>query len=209
MNKHSDKIQGSLEKLRGLRDELPKLGNSIMSSEKQELYPLDLVIMGIVKRSLSITTAIDQLVVNWNMTCARALLRMQIDTALRLSAFWLSNNPQEMADQVFHGQPINKMKDMNGKRMTDSHLASKLGENFDWIPRVYKYTCSYIHFSERHLFDSITNICDEDKTVSFFINDKDYKFPEESWLELVECASDCLEIVSHFMSKYHQERNKC
>ena len=140
MKEHTVKTLASIEKLRKLREDLPSLGSEIMHAGSMSMYPMDMVIIGIVKRCLSTTSALEKLVLEWNMTCARAVLRMQLDTVLRLSAFWLSPDLQKMAMDVMGGKQINKMKDRDNCKMTDSYLSRKLGERFDWIPRVYKYT---------------------------------------------------------------------
>ena len=108
---------------------------------------------------------------------------------------------------VIGGKQINKMKDRDGCKMTDSYLSQKLGEGFDWIPRVYKYTSGYIHFSERQLFDPISEINNKERTVNFVINDKDYYFPEFSWVELISCATNCLLIIKYFLGKYRQSKD--
>jgi len=207
MKEHTVKALASIDKLRKLRKELLSLGSEIMLAGSMSIYPMDFVIIGIVKRCLSITSALEKLVLEWNMTCARAVLRMQLDTVLRLSAFWLSPDLQKMATDVMGGKQINKMKDRDNCKMTDLYLSRKLGERFDWIPRVYKYTSGYIHFSERHLFDPIRKINDKERTVDFVINDKDYNFPEFSWIEIVNCAADCLLIVKYFLGKYRQSKD--
>ena len=207
MKEHTEKTLASIEKLRKLREGLPSLGNEIMHVGSMSMSFMDMVIIGIIKRCLSTTSALEKLVLEWNMTCARAILRMQLDTVLRLSAFWLSPNPQKMAMDVIGGKQINKMKDRDGCKMTDSYLSRKLGEGFDWIPKAYEYTSSYIHFSERPFFDSISEIHNKERMANFVINDKDYHFPEFSWVELVDCAADCLIIIKCFLDKYRQSKD--
>ena len=101
---------------------------------------------------------------------------------------------------------INKMKDRDGKRMTDSHLVKKLGEHFTWIPVLYKNTSAYIHFSERQIFDPVFGKDSEKRIVYFAINDKDCNFPEGSWLELAKYAGGCLEIIIHFLNDYKKSK---
>ena len=207
MKNHTVKTLTSIEKLRNLREDLPSLGNAIMHTRSMSMSSMDMVIIGIVKRCLSTTSAIEKLVLEWNMTCARAVLRMQLDTMLRLSAFWLSSDPQKMAMDFIAGKQINRMRDKDGCKMTDSYLSRKLGKQFDWIPKVYEYTSNYIHFSERPFFDSISEINNKERIANFVINDKDYYFPEFSWVELVDCAADCLVIIKCFLGKYRQSKD--
>ena len=206
MKEHASKTLESLGRLKQLRGELPQLGSRIMLAGKKNMYPMDWVVIGIVKRCLSISSALESLILSWNLTCARALLRMQLDTMIRFSAFWLSDDPNQMAREVMDGKQINKMKDQDGKVMTDAYLTRKLGEDFVWVPRVYNYTSGYIHFSERHLFDPIWNTNDEERIVKFVINEYDHKFPESSWTDLVDCASECLVIIKVWLEDYLKEK---
>lgn len=198
---HTDKIVKSLDNLKSLSDAVLKQGLSVLKAGDNKLYPLDLVVMGIVKRCLSTTSAIENMVVNGNLTCARAILRMHLDTVLRLSAFWLSKDPHEMASKVLSGDSIGKMKDKDNKKMTDLYLAKCLGINYEWVPEVYKRTCGYIHFSESHVFASISEF-DVDGVLNISVSQFDEKYPESSWLEITGCASECLEIVNYYLEGY-------
>lgn len=202
MNIHTKKTVASIERLRRLREQLKHLGLEILNAGNKSIYPLDMVIIGIIKRCLSISSALEKVVLDWNMTCARALLRMQLDTVLRFSAFWLSSNPHDMANNVIAGKQINKMRDADGEQMTDSYLAKKLGKDFNWVPKVYKYTSGYIHFSERHLFDTIKYLDEVNRTINFVISEQDDNFPEFSWIELVDCATDCMQITMNYLEGY-------
>ncbi len=53
------------------------------NADNGAIFPVDLVANGAVKRSGSQSSALRMLVESWNLLCARALVRMQIDTALR------------------------------------------------------------------------------------------------------------------------------
>jgi hypothetical protein len=204
---HTEKTQILLKQLSIIQKELPNIGNKILSADQGSLFPFDLVVIGIIKRSLSLTSAFLLLVNEFNMIASRALLRMHIDTVLRLSAFWLVKDPHELAHQVIKGKQINHMKDKKGQIMTDSYLANNLSRNYNWIKKVYRYTSGYIHFSERHLFDPISELDDKTRTIRYLINDKDYKFPEFSWLELIECFINCSKIMTTYLEGYRLVKN--
>ncbi len=204
--KHGTKIKKELQKLSNYQKVLLQLGQQILSASDGSMYPLDFIVIGVVKRSVSIASAFKTLVEDWNMICSRALLRMQIDTAIRLSSFWLVSDPDKMAEKVMDGKQINKLRDKDGRKMTDAYLVDKLASQFKWITKVYKYTSGYIHFSERHLFDPILNINNKTGRVNFLINDKDYKFPEFSWNEIVSCFNECTMIISSFLKGYKESK---
>ena len=209
---HSDRVKNELSKINENCKQLNSIGSNIMKAGSGNFSPLDWVVVGIVKRCWSVSSAIELLLNEWNMICARALVRMQLDTVLRFSAFWISKDPQKTAKDFRAGKQINHMKDREDNKMTDSYLARKLGEYFEWIPKVYRSTSGYIHFSERYLFDPIFNLDEERRLVTFVINDKDVKFPESSWFEIPKCINDCLLIIIYWLKHYLQvkesEQNK-
>ena len=86
-----------------------------------------------------------------NFICAGALLRLQLDTALRIMAGFIVEEPHKFADAVMAGSRINRMKDREGKRMTDRYLVTKMSKNFPGVETVYEQTSNYIHFSNIHI----------------------------------------------------------
>lgn len=205
MKEHGDKVKSELERLSKYQDFLPHLVQEVLSAGKG-LYPLDFVVIGIVKRSMSIASAFKTLVTDWNMVCARAILRMQIDTAIRFSAFWISDNPHEMAMEVMRGKQIDKIKDRDGNNMKDIYLVEKLSSQFSWMPKVYKSTSGYIHFSNAHIFAPIMSI-DDDGIFESLITSKDDKFPESSWHEIVSCFNNCTEIIVSYLEGYKHTKD--
>lgn len=199
---HGNSVIQELEKLKQYQKLLPHIGHEILSADTAKLYSLDFVVIGIVKRCLSLSSAFSSQVESWNMVAARAMLRMQVDSAIRLSAFWLVDNPHEMASRVIGGEQINQMKDKNGKTMRDAYLVEQMSGEYEWMPRVYKYTSGYIHFSEKHLFDPVTKTDDKTKQVKFLISEFDHKYPESSWYEIAACFNNCTEIVLSYLTGY-------
>ncbi|MGO9119428.1 MAG: hypothetical protein ACLQPD_17695 [Desulfomonilaceae bacterium] len=206
----SQEILKDLDALAKLRRELPEIGSQIFQVliRRKAMSHLDFIILGIVKRCLSISHGIDLMVRESNMTCARALVRMQLDTVLRFGAFSLSDDPEQMAKDFMDAKPINKMKDRDGKKMTDSYLVEKMGEVFPWMPTVYKYTSGYIHFSERQLYDGIHSRDTSTGYVTWAIHEQDSKFPESSWVEVVQTAHRCLLIIKTFLLDHLQNKEE-
>jgi hypothetical protein len=108
----------------------------------------------VLNRLLNLVEGFVTLAQQRNLICCGALLRLQLDNCLRFYAVYLVKDPHDFAMQVFGGTPIKKMKDKNGKFMTDKYLAEKLNEKYPWVLNVYKKTSGYIHLSETHIFNT-------------------------------------------------------
>jgi hypothetical protein len=133
------------------------------------------------------------------MVIARALLRMHIDTALRFSAAWHVAEPHSFATDVLKGERIDKLKTRTGARLTDAHLVQLHKDKHPWLPAVYEHLSGYVHFSGAHISDAIEDLGEQDRTIQFLIADQDLKFPEFSWIEILECFREATSILGTFL----------
>lgn len=167
----------------------------------------DLIVLGAVKRSLSLAAGLLALIEAKNIVCARAVLRMQLDTITRLSAYLYVQDPEQMAKEVLSGKPLKKFKSMDGKPLIDGYLVDRLSERFPWVRKVYDFTSGYVHFSERQFFDAVHSVgSNEDRTVRLAIGRTDDKYPESSWEELPACFNHLNIILEEFLSAYAQRK---
>ena len=198
----SPRVLQLLNELEGDRKSMLKLGMALMGGTDAPIFPLDLITFGAVKRNLSLTAAIRLLVESWNIVCARAVLRLHIDTSLRYSAAWLVNKPHDFATRILSGERMDRMKDKDGKRLTDAHIVEVRSSDYPWLPDVYANLSGYVHFSGSHVFDTFASMNGETRSVSFEISDTDMKFPEASWVEVLECFRHATEILAHYLDGY-------
>lgn len=197
--KHDQKLLTALERLEKRKNTLLELGKKMLSAYGGNLYPVDLLAIGAIKRIVSMSGGIILLVNAFNMICARSLLRLQIDTAIRFFAVFLVEKPHEFAMKILGGEQINHMKDSSGKRMTDAYLVSKLAPEHPWLPDVYKNLSGYVHFSDKHLWTTVQNVDDNTHSVQYVIHEKDTKYPAFSWVEVVDCFNECTDIFIKYL----------
>jgi hypothetical protein len=107
-------LSSDIESLEEQLQALPKLGVEVLTARNGAMFLVDLIIVGAVKRSLSLGHGLIAMVEARNMTCARAIVRMQIDTVSRLLAYTYVTNPEEMAGKVIGGVPMSKLKSREG-----------------------------------------------------------------------------------------------
>ena len=204
MKEHTQPILEALDKLIEQKKMMKRVALSLMT--KSAMYQLDLVIFGVLKKAQSTSHAIDVLIRNRNLTCARAILRSHLETTIRFTAFWLVDKPDEMAMKFLKGTPIKKFKSSDeDKFLYDSYLAKRLSTQFPWTHRVYEQTCNYVHFGEAPFFESIESVEDDGK-FTMRMNETDDSFPDESWIEVAHCASECLEIISYYLRRYEETK---
>lgn len=184
---HGPNVLSALSKLQDRRAVVLQSAKALIEAGGGNLFRVDLFTIGAAKRTMSLAAGFDLLVRAYNLVCARALIRMQLDTTLRFSALSFVAHPEAFADAVLSDERIDKLVDRDGKRLRDAYLVEKLTPVAPWIPEVYRRTSGYIHLSGQHIFSSVQAMDDEQRTISMLVGEEDHQFPEWSWLEMISC----------------------
>lgn len=115
----------------------------------------DLFGMGIARRSLALSSGFRSMIEQRNSLCALPIVRMQLDTVLRLYAGFFVSDHQKFCRDVLAGKQVDHVKSDDGKLMKDSYLRDRVATRNPWIVDVYKLTSGHIHFSSRHIFEAL------------------------------------------------------
>ena len=144
-----------------------------------------LYLFGIARRALAQSKAFRQMVDSRNSLVASSLVRLQLDTMLRLYAAFFVADPDDFATKVFKGTSINKIKDARRKPMTDSYLRDRVAEQNSWVIEVYKEASGYIHFSNPHMHAAIEMKNEKTGLMEIQIGPYDFDKPIAYYAELV------------------------
>lgn len=199
---HSKSVHELLDLLQQDQNSMLLMAQNLFGEPGAPMFGLDILAYGAIKRNLSTTQAIAQLVLAWNMVSARSLLRVHIDTALRFSAAWFVERPHDFALKVVGGHRIDKLKDRSGVRFSDAQLVEMHSAEYPWLPKVYENLSGYIHFSKSHIFDSVIAPIGDDMNITFELSTTDTKFPEFSWIEILKCTRDATRMLSKYLDGY-------
>lgn len=163
--------------------------------------------MSALKRSLSTMEGIKILIENKNFTSAAPLCRMYLDNLIRLHAFSLCDNPDNVALEILSGKRIKDLMDRNGKRMFDNYLVDSLSEDYSWITNVYERTSGYVHFSFQHHMDMIVKQEEDEvfKKTVYYMSKDDSHVKIGSWLELTTLVLEVSKAISTLIHKLLEE----
>jgi hypothetical protein len=107
--------------------------------------------MGLVRRAVGLSMGFRTMVEQKNSVCAMPIVRMQLNTVLRLYAGFLVDDHQKFCLEIFKGQQIDRMKSSEGDKMRDRYLLERVAERNPWMTEVYKMSSGHIHYSARHV----------------------------------------------------------
>jgi len=178
--------QKYLEELEKISSATKNLGRQLHAITPN-ISMFDLYLITALNRTVNINKAFDDLSKANNFIAAAPLVRINLDTLLRLYAARLSKDGlNEFARRVIldHKQ-INEMKsfekdDKNQfRKLTDNYLKKSLSsiEGYDWVEKVYNVGSSFIHLDGSLFFASRSIISDEDRTMKLTIGTHDSFIP--------------------------------
>ncbi len=195
----SSMIEAALAQLEDDEKVISDQGRRMLEASNRGLYGFDLLAIAAINRSLALSNGFRTLVRDQNLICAGAILRLQLDTALRIFAGFIVNNPHDFAVEVIEGKRIDKMKDQNSHRMTDNYLVTQLARKFpeyQWIKSVYKKTSNYIHFSDTHFFSTLDRDNREDQPgYRIAIQPRDNDIPDNIYHDAIATFHNSTEIL--------------
>lgn len=203
-------LSTELEGLDRCYERMAKAGiKAVTGQSGAPLYVLDFIAIGAIKRSISLASGVASMIRAKNMVCARALLRMHLDTVARFLAYTYVDDADAdaVAKAVTGGAQLKSFKSSDGKRLTDAYLIARMSKDRPWVARVYTFTSGYVHFSERQFFDAVHRLTSEaDRDVQFQISHVDNKFPESSWTEVGECFNQLTNILVDALTSWGNQK---
>jgi hypothetical protein len=174
-------ITDELDKLRKYREKHFELGARVMEAEDGAFYPLDIVMVAALNRSLCLLKGFIELIQSSNLVAAAPLIRLQLDNCLRLSAATRVSDPHKFAINILEGIPVKKQRDVSNQMMTDSYLVRKLAKRYPWMAELYNNTSGYIHLSEKHIFNAM-QAGDKEYILNLKITDSDAFVTEDVYV---------------------------
>ena len=200
MTQHpSDAIKAALADLEADEKAMLDRAADMIQADDGAVYGFDLLANGAVNRSLALSAGFRALIRDQNLICAGALLRLQLDTALRFFAGFIVDKPHDFTIKVLKGEHIRKMKDQNGQFMTDRYLITQLAKEHAWIDSVYEKTSGYVHMSNTHISSTFDRVNHENRPIGIKIGWRDKDLPDSVYLEAIAAFRESTKILAHYI----------
>lgn len=197
----ADRIQ-RIEKLEG--ELMRKV--AVLAEKNADMSHTDMFVLGALRRTLSQAQGFRDLLAAKNFPCTAGLLRMQLDTAMRVNGLRLVSELDHCCKELLGGKQFNKLNDAAGNKLTDAFLRKKLAEDHPWISPVYEQTSDFIHLSGRHFYNSIVSMDDDSRIARFVFSGKDPPRPDEAYFEIVDTFFEATKLVGLLLLGYFTAR---
>lgn len=179
MSKEHNEIDHLLKELDEKTKLLAKMGKTMLMTPPG-FYAFDIFVTGLLNRSVNLVKGFISLMKDKNFIAAAPLVRLHLDSLLRLFAPQLINfDIDQFALKVIGGTHIRQIKDKETQKMTDARLVEKIStlEAFHWVKQVYDTSNTYIHYSD-HLIFAAMKATGEKGQVNFTVGQHDEFIPD-------------------------------
>ena len=156
---------------------------------------------------MALSSGFRTLILERNLVCAGPLVRLQLDTSLRLFAGFIVEKPHDFAIEVFKGKHIRRMKDKDGNFMTDRYLVEKLAKQYPWIEPVYERASDYVHLSGTHILSSVDIIDKETGVMGMKASFLDKPFSDDIYIDAINAFRQCTRIVVIYIEGWIWTKN--
>ena len=169
----NDKLEQYLLELEGEGDKLITIGKQLL--ENIGITEFSLFCTAILNRTINLNRGFITLIKDSNYIAAAPLVRLNLDSLLRLFASSQSEfNYETFAQKVRKGEKISNMKDKaKKKKLKDFELVLMLKDKkgFSWENDVYETGSGFVHLSINHIKSSYS-INDETMTGGIMKSDE-------------------------------------
>jgi hypothetical protein len=196
-------VSREVELLRGKIKDHIQLAFLCIQAADGNTYNPDLWVNAAVRRSIQVLDGFATMVLARNLTCCGAMLRTQLDTAMRLFASTIVSDADAFVSHMMGGGKLDHFRDRAGVKLTDRHLCqelSKFDPEYGWVPRVYAATCEFVHMSGRHV-TYMAEVTGE-RTISYDIQLHDDRWPERSMLESIRVFGATTDVILSFVHSW-------
>ena len=122
---YKKEIEALIPELERINEEAIPIAKGIIGNT---LLQVDLGFAALLNRSQQLTDGFIAMVKARNLTCAAALLRLQLDNCMRLYALYIAEDRKGFINSLMDGGKIDKLRDKSGQQMQDWYLKKRVDQ---------------------------------------------------------------------------------
>jgi hypothetical protein len=164
-----------------------------------------------IKKTASISHAFCTLVRARNTLSAAALVRLQLDTAMRMFGLTLVEDVEAAGTWLMNDNSYRKLKSRTGEPLSDAFLHRKLDARYPGLSEAYEAASAYVHLSGLHIKTGLWPH-EGSQTLFFHLNGTDDARPSEWFADIIDSFDQAtnltVELIGEFFAERSHEKSK-
>lgn len=158
-----------------------------------------------IKKTRSLAHAFCLLIRAQNTLAATALIRLQLDTALRISGLSLIDDLEDAGAKLMNGESYRSLRSRNGKRLDDALLHRHLDKYYPGLSQAYETTSSFVHLSASHIKTELIERPDT-PTLFFHLNGTEDDQSHEKVADIIDWFDQATELTADMIEDFMRFR---
>lgn len=188
-------VTARIKHLRAAKPTHLQMWKKICLADEGGFFAIDMGAWAALYRSIALIDGFTLLVERRNFLAAVPLLRLQVDSIIRLYAFWLVQTPSDILAPLLKGEPLKKYKAKDGHPLTDRYLHEQASKLYPWLSDVYVATSGFVHLSTPHMFAPMYSLDEKAASIGISIGknagrkwrSNEILAPVEAFITATEC----------------------
>lgn len=205
-NASSFDIEHHLRDIEKVVATLSRLPYAHLGPQGTAIPDIDWYALAAIKKTASISHAFCTLVRAKNTLSAAALVRLQLDTAMRIFGLSLVDDMEAVGTLLMTDTSYRKLKARTGEPLSDAFLHRKLNEKFPGLSEAYQAASAYVHLSGRHIKTGLWSR-EGSPTLFFHLNGTDDARPNEWFADIIDSFDQATRLTTDLIDEFFTTRS--
>lgn len=184
---------------------LQKIPNDYIGPLGSQIPDIGWYVLAALKKTTSLTHAFCALTRAKNTLAAAALIRLQLDTAMRIFGLSLVDDIEVVGTRLMNDESYRKLRSRDNELLSDKVLHRKLNEHYPGLSDEYEAGSSYVHLTAAHikrgLFERPST-----STLFFHLNGTDESRPDEWFADIVSSFDQATRLTADLIEDFMRYR---
>ena len=191
-----------IEKVAGALSQLP---NTYLGPQGTAIPDVEWFALAAIKKTASLSHAFCTLIRAKNTLSAAALVRLQLDTAMRIFGLTLVDDVETAGIRLMNDESYRKLRSRDKQPLTDAFLHRKLNEKYPGITEAYEDASAYVHLSGQHIKTGLWSRPGT-PTLFFHLFGTDDARPDEWFAGLVDAFDQATRLTADLIAAFINTR---
>ncbi|KKB85329.1 hypothetical protein VW29_06675 [Devosia limi DSM 17137] len=198
-------LEACLSRIEHVSAELWKIPVAYFGPQGSKIPDIGWYVLAAVKKTASLSHAFCALIRAKNTLAAASLIRLQLDTAMRISGLALVNDVEAAGTHLMNDGSYRKLRSRDNKPLDDAVLHRRLDEYYPGLTSVYEATSSYVHLSASHIKTGLSEPGGT-PTLFFHLKGTDDAQPDEYFAHMVDSFAQATELTAEMIEDFMRFR---
>lgn len=189
-------LAGRLDRIHAIALEIERAPNETYAPLGSFLSPVEWYSLAAVTKSTSNAHAFCTLVEGRNTIAAAAIVRMQIEAAMRLYGLTLVDDVEVAGAHLMAGNKFGQLKSREGVKLADKVLHEALSLEYAWVTEAYEGTSAFVHLDGQNIKSKLVYL---EMGAFFNLSGVDAKRPETAYFELADTFFIALRMTKNIL----------